>query len=172
MKKGLGALALFAYVSTVIAANWAVKRYGSVSVGFGYEAPAAVYFIGLALVLRDYVQWSLGRLAALFGLAAGALLSYLVADAAVATASAAAFAFSELVDFVLFTWLAPRWARAVFVGGASGAVVDSVLFLSIAFGSLHFLPGQLLGKLYGVLLATAIIGLTRPLRGRQAAFSA
>ena len=96
---------------------------------------------------------------AAIGTAAG--LSYLVADAQVATASAAAFAVSELVDFALFTWVAPRWARAVFVGGIAGAVVDSLIFLSIAFGSLAFLDGQVLGKAYGIAAATVVIAARR-----------
>jgi len=157
----LGVAAALAYVLTVVAANAAVEHYGIVPVGFGLSAPAGVYLIGLALVLRDYVQWSLGRALMLGALAVGALLSYLVAAPAIATASAAAFAFSELTDFALFSWIAPRWAWAVFVGGIMGALVDSVLFLAIAFGSLEFLPGQLLGKAYGVIAAALLIAARR-----------
>jgi hypothetical protein len=63
----------------------------------------------------------------------------------------------------VFTWLAPRWATAVFAGGLAGLIVDSALFLLIAFGSLTFLPGQVLGKLYGILLATIAITIRRKL---------
>jgi uncharacterized PurR-regulated membrane protein YhhQ (DUF165 family) len=154
-------LATAGYVGTVVAANWAVHRFGVVPVGFGYSAPAGVYFVALALVLRDYVQWSLGKLVMLAALAAGIVVSYWVADPRLAAASAVAFAFSELVDFGLFTWVAPRWARAVLLGGLVGAFVDSVLFLSIAFGSLEFLPGQMIGKTYGVVAATILIAARR-----------
>ncbi len=160
-RHGVGAVALGAYVGTVIAANWAIQHYGVVPVGFGLVAPAGVYLIGLALVLRDYVQWSLGRIVMLAGLTAGAVLSYAVAAPRLATASAAAFALSELLDFALFTWIAPRWAWAVLVGGLAGAVLDSVLFLILAFGSLAFLPGQLVGKSYGIVAATVLIAARR-----------
>lgn len=160
----LGATAVAAYLGVVVAANWLVEHYGIVPVGFGLLAPAAVYAVGVALVLRDLVQWSLGRRWALAALAVAAGLSYLVAAPAVATASAVAFAASELLDFAVFTWLAPRWARAVFIGGVAGLALDSVLFLSIAFGSLTLLPGQLLGKFYGIALATLVISARRRCR--------
>lgn len=150
-------LAVAAYLACIIWANSLVQRYGIVPVGFGLSGPAGVFLVGPALVLRDYVQWSLGKVRSLLALAAGAVVSYGVADAHIATASVAAFAVSELADFALFTWIAPRWARAVFVGGIAGAVLDSAVFLQIAFGSLSFMPGQVLGKAYGIALATVLI---------------
>ena len=157
----LGIITAIAYIGTVIAANWLVQTFGVVPVGFGLMAPAGVYLIGLALVLRDFVQWSLGKAWMLAALTVGAGLSFLVADPHLAIASAAAFTFSELADFALFTWIAPRWGRAVAIGGAVGAIADSVIFLSIAFGSLAFMPGQLLGKAYGIGLAVVIISARR-----------
>lgn len=157
----LGILAAIAYICTVIAANWLVQTVGVIPVGFGLAAPAGVYVVGIALVLRDFVQWSLGKAWMLAALAVGAGLSFLVADPFLAIASAAAFTFSELADFALFTWIAPRWGWAVGVGGAVGAVVDSAIFLSIAFGSLAFMPGQILGKAYGIALAVILISARR-----------
>lgn len=157
MKRALAGAAIAAYLVCILGANAAIQRYGITSVGFGLSAPAGVYFVGPALVLRDLVQWSAGRVAALAALVAGAVLSYVIADPHIATASAAAFATGELADFALFTWIAPRWARAVAVGGFLGAVLDSAVFLAMAFGSLEFMSGQVLGKIYGIALATAVI---------------
>jgi len=173
-----GAILLVIYLATIIAANWAVHRFGAIPVGFGLLAPAGVYFVSAALILRDAVQYSLGRIAALAAMAAGVALSAVVAGHQLALASGAAFAISETVDFALFTWIAPtrergngggwvtywtakpepwRWSAAVAAGGVAGAIADSLVFLSIAFGSLQFLPGQVLGKCYGVAAATAVI---------------
>lgn len=156
-----GVLAAIGYIATIVAANWTVKHYGVVSVGFGYLAPAGVYFVALALVLRDYVQWALGKALMLAALAVGIAVSYAVSTPALAEASALAFAFSELADFALFTWIAPRWSRAVLVGGLVGAVIDSAIFLSVAFGSLAFMPGQVLGKAYGIVAASVVIAARR-----------
>jgi queuosine precursor transporter len=38
-----------------------------------------------------------------------------------------------------------------------GLVVDSVIFLELAFGSLQYLPGQVVGKAWMVLLALPAI---------------
>ncbi|MCO1575823.1 VUT family protein [Crossiella sp. SN42] len=160
-RRVVGSTAVVLYLGSIVLANWLIDEFGIVPVGFGLAAPAGVFVVGPALVFRDLVQWSLGKRISLIALAVGTALSFAVAEPAVATASAVAFALSELVDFVLFTWLSPRWTRAVFFGGLAGLVLDSVVFLLIAFGSLEFLPGQILGKLYGVLVATAIIGLRR-----------
>ena len=178
----LGWLAATGYVLTVVGANFFIGHVGTpphfpgaphtVPVGFGLTAPSGVYWVALALVLRDYVQWALGRrtgaaptlrqTGAMVGLiAVGASLSFGVSASAVAIASASAFCLSELVDFALFTWVAPRWARAVLAGGIAGAIVDSIVFLWIAFGSLHFLQGQVLGKAEGVAIAAAIIAARR-----------
>lgn len=176
--------AAVAYVGTVVAANAAIQHFvahplpgmapGLVPVGFGLSAPAGVWFVGLALVLRDLVQWALRkpgetrlkarlkRLAIMLALiACGAGLSYLVAAPRLATASAVAFGVSEMVDFGLFTWVAPRWSRAVLAGGLAGTVLDSAVFLWLAFGSLAFLPGQVVGKSYGIIAAAVLIAVRR-----------
>ncbi len=160
-RHGTAAWAIAAYLACIIGANAAIQHYGIISVGFGLSAPAGVYFIGPALVFRDLIQWTLGKYISLVTLAFGAVMSYAIADAHIATASAAAFAVSELADFALFTWIAPRWARAVAVGGIAGAVLDSAVFLQIAFGSLAFMPGQVLGKAYGVAVASVLIAARR-----------
>ncbi|MEU0213560.1 VUT family protein [Streptomyces sp. NPDC006265] len=160
-KRALGYLGAAAYMATIPAANIALHRYGVVSVGFGFMAPAAVFLAGPALILRDVVQWALGRRAAIIALVFGVVLSFVAADPAVALASAVAFGVSEAADMAVFSRLAPRWVRAVFIGGVVGILLDSLLFLSIAFGSLEFLGGQLVGKLYGVLLGSLVVALRR-----------
>jgi hypothetical protein len=40
-------------------------------------------------------------------------------------------------------------------------MVDSIVFLSLAFGSLEFLPGQVVGKLWAVLIAVPLVRLLR-----------
>jgi len=83
----LGILATIGYVATVVAANWAVHRFGAVHVGFGLLAPAGVYAVSAALVLRDLVQWTLGKAVMLGALAVGVAVSYWVADGRIAPSS-------------------------------------------------------------------------------------
>ena len=70
-----GVISLVGYIATIFAANWAITTYGVMPVGFGYVAPAGVYFAGLAFTLRDLVQEYLGRVATVVAIAAEACAS-------------------------------------------------------------------------------------------------
>jgi queuosine precursor transporter len=124
--------------------------------------------VGLAFVLRDLARESTGRGAVLAAIAIGTILSYILADPALAGASAAAFAVAETMDFVVYEPLRKRGLLiAMLASNAVGLLADSVLFLKLAFGSFDYLPGQLLGKAWMTLSATAVLFLLR--RRRQAA---
>ncbi len=150
-------LYLIGYIATIIAANWAIAAFGVVPVGFGLMAPAGVYFAGLAFTFRDLVHERFGRAWTLGAILAGAGLSVMVSPE-FALASGAAFLFSELADFAVYTPLRQRhWLGAVVASNTVGLVVDSALFLGLAFGSFAFLPGQVLGKAWMTLLAVAAL---------------
>ena len=73
-------------------------------------------------------------------------------------ASAAAFLLSEFADFMVYTPLARRkLVLAVLASSAVGLVVDSIVFLWLAFGSIEFLFGQIVGKLWMVVLALPFV---------------
>jgi uncharacterized PurR-regulated membrane protein YhhQ (DUF165 family) len=121
-------------------------------------APSGVLMIGLALVLRDLVQRRLGRGVALTAIVAGAALSGAVAPPQLLIASATAFLLSELADFAVYTPLQSRGlVLAVLASSVVGLIADSILFLWLAFGSLDYVAGQILGKLWMVLLALPFI---------------
>jgi len=158
---------LVAFILTIPAANWMIGNVGAVCpenspclipVGFDVMAPSGVIMVGLALVLRDLVQRRLGKLWALGAIVVGALLSALIAPQALVLASGAAFLVSELADFAVYTPLQKkRLVLAVFMSGVVGLVVDSILFLQLAFGSLDYLSGQIIGKTWMIVLALPII---------------
>lgn len=156
------ALLLAGLVGTVVAANWAVTSYGVVPVGFGLAAPAGVYLAGLAFTLRDLLHDIGGRWWVLAAIAAGAAVSVAVAPPALAVASGLAFAVSELADMAVYTPLRERrWLLAVAASNVVGLIVDSVLFLAVAFGSLAFLPGQLVGKAWITVVAVMVLAAFR-----------
>lgn len=174
MTKGL--LAFSGFVATIPVANWLIGNIGTtcvpngpclIPVGFGLMAPSGVLMIGLALVLRDIVQRSLGLRWSLAGIVIGAALSWTVAPPALAIASACAFLFSELADTAVYTPLArKRLILAVLASSVVGIAIDSALFLWLAFGSIALLPGLVVGKLWMVLIATGLIWLSRRVEGR------
>lgn len=159
-----------AYIATIFAANWAIETFGFVPVGFGLMAPAGVYFVGAAFTFRDLAHEAVGRWWIVAAIVVGAGLSAIVSPQ-FALASGVAFLLSETADLAVYTPLRERgWLRAVAVSNAVGLVVDSALFLWLAFGSLDFLPGQVIGKAWMTVLAVALLwGVRRALSERRCA---
>jgi len=159
------------YAATIPTANWMISNIGTQSfpdgphtipVGFGYDAPSGVLMIGLALVSRDIIQRYAGKIAALVAIAIGVAISFAVANPNIAVASCVAFALGELADFSIYTPLQKRnLIAAVVTSGVIGGIVDSLVFLQIAFGSTMFWEGQVIGKTWMALLGGVIIWLIR-----------
>jgi uncharacterized PurR-regulated membrane protein YhhQ (DUF165 family) len=162
-----GIVFLVAFGLTIPAANWLIGHVGTVCaprgpclipVAPGILAPSGVLMIGVALVLRDLVQRRLGLRCSAYAVLAGALLSALFAPASLVIASAVAFLLSEFADLAVYTPLARRrFVAAVVASSLVGLLVDSIIFLWLAFGSLAFLPGQILGKAAMVVLSIPFV---------------
>jgi len=158
---------LLAFALCIPAANWLIGNFGTtcipngpclIPVAPGITAPSGVLMIGLALVLRDLVQRRLGLAWAFGAILAGTALSATLAPPALVVASAGAFLLSEVADLAIYTPLQRRGLTlAVAASSAAGLVVDSLAFLWLAFGSLDFLAGQVIGKTWMVLAALPLI---------------
>jgi uncharacterized PurR-regulated membrane protein YhhQ (DUF165 family) len=162
----------------------------------GDPAPGGAYLIGIALALIELAHrtaptrregWVNAQIMVACGFAASALLAVYIkiVDSAPAAfpgqtfhdiadtwrivgASLAAFAVSETLDNAFGAWLRGRVHDGVRVlaTNAVSVPVDSVVFLSIAFGSLDFLKGQVQAKYAATLLVglPLVLGLRRLVR--------
>lgn len=167
MKRLVGAIAGVVFVGAVVAANYLTDRYGFVPVGFHQVAAAGTFAAGLALGLRDLIHDVFGRRGALLAVCTGSALSLAVAPPALAAASGLAFLVSELADMAVYGPLRRRakfgdrrWAGAVLASNSVGALVDTAVFLGVAFGLAAIGPGlagQLLGKAW-MTLAVLVTG--------------
>ena len=167
-----GFLFLLGFGLCIPAANWLIGNVGTVCVpgggpclipvAPGLLAPSGVLMVGLALVLRDLVQRRLGLGWAGAAVLAGAALSALLALPALVVASAAAFLVSEAADLAVYTPLQRRGlVLAVALSSVVGLVLDSVVFLLLAFGSLDYVAGQVVGKLWMVLASLPLVAWLR-----------
>ena len=167
----IGAAALLLFLASVPFANWLIQHVGTVCVPAGpclvpvapgLLAPSGVLAAGAALVLRDVVQRCLGAAWGVGAIVLGAVVSTLIAPPALVLASSAAFLLSEFTDFAVYTPLQRRGlVLAVLASSLAGLVVDSLVFLLLAFGSLEFLAGQVIGKAWAVLFSIPLIRLLR-----------
>jgi queuosine precursor transporter len=163
---------LAAFAACIPAANYLIQHVGTfcvpdggpclIPVAPGLTAPSGVLMVGLALVLRDLVQRRLGLSWSIVAIIIGAILSASFSPPSLVLASAAAFLFSEIADLLVFTPLQKRGlVLAAVVSSMVGLVIDSIIFLQMAFGSLEFVAGQIVGKTWMVLIAIPILILLR-----------
>lgn len=171
LRRREGLIFLLAFALCIPAANWLILHVGTtclpdgpclIPVAPSILAPSGVLMVGLALVLRDLIQRRLGVKVAAIGILAGAVLSALFAPPHLVVASAAAFLLSETADLLVYTPLQKRGlVLAVAASSVIGLFIDSLVFLYLAFGSLAFLEGQVIGKAWMVLAALPVIAWLR-----------
>jgi hypothetical protein len=134
-------LLIAAYLTAIVAANLTATWWGP-----RWTIINAFLFIGLDLTSRDrlHEQWGHGwqlawRMGTLIG--TGSLLSWLLnrGSGRIAVASFVAFAVAGLVDTAVFQ-LAGKLTRhdRVNASNIASALIDSILFPTIAFGSFLF----------------------------------
>ena len=158
------ALLLSGYAAAIAAANWATTLWPQVPVA-GLQIPAGAFFAGLVFTVRNLLQDAAGSRTALIAVVAGAALSGLVASPHIALASAAAFAISETADFAIYSPLRRRRPIvAMALSNTVGSLLDSLVFLSLAFGSLSLFGGQVAGKAVTTVLAVSALICARACR--------
>lgn len=169
---------LFAvFVASIFAANYAIGHIGTFRAGPdgpwmipvfpGIAAPSGVLFAGLTLTCRDLVQRRLGVGVSLLAVLIGALVSWSL-DPSLAVASVGAFTLAELLDLAVYTPLQRRnLVAAVLASNVVGLIADTVVFLTIAFGSLQFFEGQLIGKAWATLIVLPVIAWLRRMDERR-----
>jgi hypothetical protein len=159
------------YLIAIVAANLSVATFGPDVVIVN-----AFVLIGLDLTTRDRLHelwhhrgliWKMGAL-----IAAGSAISYLLNAGAgrIALASFLAFALAAVMDTVVFSWLKRKgWLVRSNLSNVASAAVDSILFPTIAFGSI--LPlivlGQFIAKVAGGFLWSLVLGWTKQVRQQE-----
>lgn len=154
-----------AFLAAIVGANLIAAHYGpaaSIYTAFG--------LIGLDFITRDRLAdfWQHSRwlkMSLLIG--AGAGLSYLLNRNAgtIAEASCIAFAAAETVEAVSYHLLRGRpWMERAPEAAVLAALVDSILFPTIAFGGVMWSVtfGQFTAKVAGALLWAALLRYVSP----------
>lgn len=151
------------YLAAVVAANLLLNHYGPTAAPY-----IAFGLIGAVLIFRDKFADLVGPrrvLAQSALIAAGALITFLLNQdaASIAKASVIAFAASEAVEGTIYYLNRNRpWLERAPLSAVFGAAVDSVLFISIAFGfSFQIAFLQFVAKVAGAYVWALVIGYVR-----------
>ena len=126
-------LEIIIYALAVITANLLVAKFGP------QVTPINAFFlIGLDLALRNYLSFKIKRYQMMLMIVGTGILSYLInpASGMIAIASGIAFVVASLADWATFNTVTGNWMKRNFAGNSVGALIDSLLFPTIAFGSL------------------------------------
>lgn len=169
-----GFVYLAGFIGSIWFANWLITHWGTVKfpdspwlitvwpaeltrANQPIYAPSGVLAIGAAFTLRDLVQRRLGPRWTVLAILVAATLSAAL-DTSLALASGTAVLVAEGLDLLVYTPLQRRnLIAAVIASNVVGVIVDSVVFLLIAFDSLALLKGQVIGKLWMTLLAVPVV---------------
>lgn len=132
----------FAYVAVIPFLNWSFGTVPNIEFGDGVNLlwpgqerthdslllhPLSVV-TGLVFVLRDFVQREMGhRVLVLMAVAIG--WSFYYAWPVIAVVSALAFAISEFVDWLLFTFTKYRLSTRILLSSALAVPIDTTVFL-------------------------------------------
>ncbi|WP_240431273.1 VUT family protein [Mycobacterium kyogaense] len=162
---------VFAFIGCIVGANWAILHLGAnhgpgvprtIPIGFGLAAPSGVLFAGAQLTLRDLIHERLGTSRTLGVIGLSAPLTVLVASPALAVAPITTFLAAETADLAVYSRLRSRGYTSAVVGSnLISAVVDSILFLAIAFGLAQVATGTVemtVGKLEASVITLVAVG--------------
>lgn len=118
------------YIVAIVAANYGFSVIEPWVI-FGTILPPMTFVVGGVFVLRDYVQRDIGHWV-LLPIAIGVGLSFIMADPFIAAASGAAFAISEMVDWLVYTRTKRPLKQRILFSSAASTPADSAAFLILA----------------------------------------
>jgi uncharacterized PurR-regulated membrane protein YhhQ (DUF165 family) len=118
------------YIALIVFVNYAFTVVSLVKLPDGTMWPPVSLLVGLVFVARDFAQRESGH-KVLLAMLVGVVISYFMANPYVATASAAAFLISELVDWAVYTYTKRPLSQRILFSGLLGAPVDSAVFLGL-----------------------------------------
>lgn len=119
---------VFVYVLLIPLVNWSFAHVPTVPMPDGGNWSPMAVVTGLILVVRDLAQREVGH-KIFFPWVIGIVISFIMAPAAIAMASALAFAISEFLDWTIFTITRRPLSKRILWSCAASAPVDSLVFL-------------------------------------------
>ena len=118
------------YIGLIVLVNWLFIVVPPISMGDSEVWPPVALVVGFIFIARDFAQRVIGHWVLLAMLIA-AILSYFLADPFVAIASVVAFAVSELIDWVVYSYTKRPFAQRILLSSLLATPVDTIVFLSI-----------------------------------------
>lgn len=144
------------YLLSIFVANLSFTYLPMLELPLGLMLPPGTFLVGFIFVFRDYAQRAVGNWV-YAAMAAGVVLSYVMADPFVAIASAVAFAISEVIDALVFSVSKKPLKDRILLSSAASTPIDSAVFLvMIGFFDWLGLVVMIVSKMIGAIAVWAI----------------
>ncbi len=158
------------FIAAAATSNWAIENVGhdngpsaprTLPIGWGLDAPSGVVLVGVMITLRDALHERVGLRGTLLVILFGSIVSALLAPAAIAMASGVTLLVAETTDALVYQRLRRRGRlRAAFASNLVSSIVDSALFLIVAYGleaARHDTWALTVGKVEASVITLAIL---------------
>lgn len=120
------------YLASILLGNLFVIWFGIVHV-LGLTFPAGVVFVGLTFSFRDFVHRQWGDYGTWIWMLLATVITFFF-NMQIAIASVTAFIVSEAVDWFVYRTFGWSFRKRIVVSNLFSAPLDSIIFVTIAFG--------------------------------------
>lgn len=121
---------IFAYIAGIVICNLGFELLPFINTPLGV-LPVMSAFVGLIFILRDFVQRRVGHMMVIPIMLVGVAITWLTVSPELAIASASAFAISEFVDWIVYTYTGKKFEDRVLISSAISTPIDSIVFLAL-----------------------------------------
>jgi queuosine precursor transporter len=118
------------YIGSIVLVNWMFLALPAVPTALG-DIYYANFVVGAIFVLRDYAQRQIGHYVLLATLVGG-VLTYVMVDPVIATASLAAFFVSETLDWGIYSFTRRPLQERILYSSLIAAPLDTLVFQWLA----------------------------------------
>lgn len=122
-------LTVSAYIASVVIVNFAFSYLPIINVA-GAMVPSTAFLVGIVFVFRDFAQRQIGH-HVLVAMLAACVISYFLADPAVAIASLVAFAVSETADWAVYSFTKRPFHQRILLSSFISTPIDTAVFLGL-----------------------------------------
>ena len=119
---------VFLYVAIIIAVNYGFSVVPMVATPWGDIFPPMTFAVGFVFIVRDYAQRAVGHWVLMSMLFSG-VISWFMANPFIAVASVTAFAISEIVDWIFYSFTKKSFKTRILISSVASTPIDSVVFL-------------------------------------------
>lgn len=145
------------YIGLIVLVNWLFTVVPPISMGDGEVWPPVALVVGFIFIARDFAQRVIGHWV-LVAMLIAAILSYFLADPFVAIASVSAFAVSELIDWMVYSYTKRPFAQRILLSSLLATPVDTIVFLGImGWLSAPSVLAMTAGKMVGALIVWYLV---------------